>query len=83
MLGITQALAKERASAWRKGEIANETGRPKKAMASPDRIVREYVRNGFTMEAVATALDISVPTLRGWVKALDLEQALKDSKKKS
>ncbi len=82
-LKITASLAKERERAWKKGEISNETGRPKKAMASSERIIREYIRNGFTMEGAATALDVSVPTLRSWVKALELDQALKDSKKKA
>lgn len=80
-LGITQQLVKDRQKAIARGERVNDAGRPRKAVPAGNDIVKAFARNGYTMNATAEALGVSVPTLRSWVRQLGIGKQLASTKK--
>ncbi len=75
-LGITRALSKARAQAMKRGELPDNSGRPRKPVPSPEHIIKAFVRSGHVLGDTAILLGVTEPTLRRWVREHGLRARL-------
>ncbi len=67
-LKITKALSRARTQAVKRGELPDDSGRPRKPVPPSGTILKAYAQSKCVLEDTAVVLGVTPPTLRRWIR---------------